>query len=79
MGWSIEKYVYIYMYCVMLWVTELHVIQHRIFLYTRSVCPVTGIVFNFGSFHVTVGSVPLAVNPVYRESGSTRFGSMHCS
>ena len=28
MGWSIEKYVY--MYCVLLWVLELLVIQHRI-------------------------------------------------
>jgi hypothetical protein len=46
------------MYCVMLWVSELHVIQHRIFLYTRSVCPVTGIVIHFDCFHVTVGSVP---------------------
>jgi len=67
------------MYCVMLWVSELHIIQHRIFLYTRPVYPVTGIVLHFGCFHVTVGSVPLAANSIYRESGSTRFGSMHCS
>jgi len=64
--------------CVMC-VSELHVIQHRIFLYTRSVYPVTGIVLHVGCFRVTLSSVPLAANPVYRESWSTRFGSMYCS
>jgi hypothetical protein len=74
MGWSIENYVY-RIACHS--TPDLPPLLYSIFLYTRSVYPVTGIALHFGCFHVRVSSVALAANSVYRESGSMGFGSMY--
>jgi hypothetical protein len=41
---------------------DLPPVFYSIFLYTRSVYPVTGITVHFGCFHVTVSSVAPAAN-----------------